>query len=166
MVGSEVRFIDFYENSGEEMSHYIGVVKKWSEDNQCIVSLVILPHDAKHRNMTSSLTRDDEWKRAGYKTKVLEVAPIEDGINLTRKVLSTAHIDGARCDRGISGLMQYKKEWDSKGQTFRNHPCHDWSSNIADSMRYACTYISEITHIEAKRSKIEYVPIAYFNQLT
>jgi hypothetical protein len=38
-------------------------------------------------------------------------------------------------DDGLKALESYRKEWDEKKATYRDHPYHDWASNGADAFR-------------------------------
>jgi hypothetical protein len=63
------------------------------------------------------------------------VQNINDGINAVRRMLATSLIDPVRCDRGLTCLRNYRKEWDEDRATFRDRPFHNWASHGADALR-------------------------------
>ena len=42
----------------------------------------------------------------------------------------------ARMTRAIDAIRQYRREYDEKGQRFKDRPLHDWTSHYADGLRY------------------------------
>ena len=84
---------------------------------------------------SQSPRRKELLSHLGIKFEVSPNLSIEDGINSVRTVFNRLWIDKVKCDRAISGLKNYKKEWDEKNKVFRNNPKHDWASHPADALR-------------------------------
>jgi hypothetical protein len=137
-VAREHRLIDYYENSGEDLAHYVKVMQErgYTYGNH------YLPHDAKQRRVQSESV-EDLLCDMGLKNIVV-VPKTEDlvlSIDETRRFLSLCWIDAEKCDRGITCLDSYRKEWNIKTGSFINHPLHNWASNGADGLRsLACGY--------------------------
>ena len=58
-----------------------------------------------------------------------------EGIEATRKILHRCWFDEDECDRGISCLENYRKQWNEKMQVYSNAPLHDEYSHGADAFR-------------------------------
>lgn len=136
-IGQEIHLIDYYENSGEPLAHYVKVI----QDKGFILGDVILPHDAQQRELQSGKSRVEALKSLGLKPIVLKPSKVEDGIEAVRAALSRCWFD-RRCSRGIEALRQYRKEtapehlWRDKATPeYRDRPVHDWASHGADAFR-------------------------------
>jgi len=137
-IGQEIHLIDYYENSGESLHHYVKVMA----DKPYIYGDDVLPHDAMQRELQSGKSRVDALKALGRRPEVLKASKIEDGIEAVRAMLSKCWFDKAKCARGIEALRQYRKEaspehlWRAKNEPeYRDRPVHDWASHGADAFR-------------------------------
>lgn len=133
LVASEVRAINYLENSGVGPDWYIRELTKlpytWGEH--------ILPHDAGVEEYTSDRTREAVIQSLGFRnTRVLPRSSIQDGINAVRMILPRMWFDREKTARGRECLINYRREWDDKRRCYSDRPYHDWSSNGADSARY------------------------------
>jgi hypothetical protein len=131
-VGQEIRFIDYYETSGEGLSHY----KKILQDKPYSYGEHWAPHDIEVRELGSGKTRKEMAKELGIIFRVAFNLKVEDGINAVRMTLNRCWFDQTKCEFGLEALKEYHKEWDDKMREFKNHPYHDWSSHAADAFRY------------------------------
>lgn len=140
-VGEEYHAIDYYENSGEGLRHYLKVLK----DKRYNYSTHYAPHDIENREFGSDAKSRKELARAGYEIEgikyslTFEVVPkasISDGIEAVREILPKCAFDEAMCEQGIKCLENYRKEWNDKLGCWRDNPLHDWSSHGADAFRY------------------------------
>ncbi|MBD1602089.1 terminase [Pseudomonas typographi] len=141
IVGEEFHVIDFYENSGEGLRHYMKVLKyrgyqygeHWG------------PHDIDNREFGSDGKTRRELAKEGYeidgqryslKFNVVPKLGIDEGIEQVREVLPSCAFDESKCEEGIAALESYRKEWDDKRGCWKDKPLHDWSSHPADGFRY------------------------------
>lgn len=132
-VGRELRWIDFYENSGEQLLHYAETVKAKKYN----YSLHFLPHDGAHENIRGQSV-SAQLTKMGLRNRVLErEADIVPGIELVRQALAYSVFDQKRCAEGLRALENYGYEWDEDRMIFKKTPRHDWASNAADAARYA-----------------------------
>ena len=139
-VGKEIRFVDYYENSGEGLTHY---AQKLREKNYYF-GRHFAPHDIAVRELSTGKSRLEIAKKLGIDFEPAERLEIEDGINAARSLFSQCWFDKEKCHRGINALKNYKKDWDEKNKVFRNNPKHDWASHGADAFRtFAVTYSTE-----------------------
>jgi hypothetical protein len=136
--GKAHHLINYYENSGEGLPHYINVLKDLRDSHGYSYGMHWGPHDLVNR----------EWLQADAKPRIevaaslgikFDVVPrIEhkpDSIEAARAFLNMCWIDEQSCDQGIRCLDNYRKEWNERLQTYHNRPLHDWSSNGADSFQ-------------------------------
>lgn len=131
-VGTEIRIIDHYEDSGQGLAHYARVLS----DKPYNYLSHILPHDARVRELGTGVSRIETLESLGVKNiHICPNIPIEDGIQAVRLALQRTYID-EDCGRLIEALRQYQRDWDEKGKTWRSRPRHDWTSHFADAARY------------------------------
>jgi hypothetical protein len=135
-VGREIRWVDYYENSGFGLEHYVEELKKRRAQHGYTFDTHYFPHDVNTSEISNGKSRFDTLVSLGITpTAVPRVANINDGINAVRRMLATSLIDPLRCDRGLKALRNYRKEWDEDRATFRDRPFHNWASHGADSFR-------------------------------
>jgi hypothetical protein len=135
-VGREIRWVDYYENSGFGLEHYVQEIQKRREQHGFRFGAHYFPHDVNNGEISNGKSRFDTLVSLGITpTAVPRVQNINDGINAVRRMLATSLIDPIRCDRGLKCLRNYRKEWDEDRATFRDRPFHNWASHGADSLR-------------------------------
>lgn len=134
-VGRELRWLEYYENSGEQLQHYVDIVKSKNYNYSNISAE--LPHDGAHGNIRGESV-SNQLTKLGVKNRVLpRESDINAGIELLRQTIQYSVFDAEKCKDGIKALESYHYEWDDNRQTFKRTPLHDWSSNGADAARYA-----------------------------
>jgi len=132
-VGGELRIIDFYENHGEGISHYV----KQIQNKPYVYGTHYMPHDAGSGSIQTGRTLQDIAYEIGLKTTILErEKDIGIGIEAVRAMLSIAFIDEQRCRHLIKCLENYHKKYNEKTQAYSESPLHDYCSHAADSIRY------------------------------
>jgi len=133
ILGAEIRVIDYLEDSGKGMSHYIQKILK----EKCYVyGRHIAPHDIEVRELTSGISRRDTAQNLGIDFEVCPKLPLNDGISAVREVLPQCWFDKEKCREGLNALKSYRKTWDETRKTYLNQPYHDWASNGSDAFRY------------------------------
>lgn len=154
----QYRFIDECADSGQDIKYYC----EWMKGRYWFDGLthVILPPDAEVRELTSGKTRAETFaeelsvNKAGEPISVdITVLPklsVNEGIELVRQVVKNLWIDIKYIDYLKSCLLNYKKEWNDKTETWRNKPEHDEFSNGADSIRYVAMGVDK--EIKARNS--------------
>ena len=164
-VGRELHMIDYYEASGESLSHYAGVIKEWGRPKSgggrgYVYADHHVPHDAKAHELGTGQTRLEVMQSLGLQPNVVIRHRVDDGIEACRNLIPKCWFDAERCKRGIHALRSYRKElliedrWYSKTQpVFKGKPLHDWSSHGADAFRTGA--MAQPTH-RGPRKPIEY----------
>jgi len=134
-VGTEVHLIDYYEASGAGLEHYVKVL----QDKGYVYDQYVFPHDIRVRELGSGKSRLETLDQLGLHADRVEIAPqllIDDGIQQVRAMLDKCWFDEKNCEKGIDALLNYQRDWDDNGQTWRMRPNHNWASHGADSFRY------------------------------
>jgi hypothetical protein len=129
----ENRIIDYYENNGEGLAHYV----KLLQGKPYTYGRHYLPHDSAVRSMNDAVSREDKLYELGLRNlfTVERTHDIEDGIEETRNYLMTCWIDKERAKRLVQALDEYRKKWNEEMQAFSSQPLHNWASNPADAFR-------------------------------
>lgn len=140
-VGGEFHVIDYYENSGEGLRHYMKILK----DKGYTYGEHWGPHDIENREFGSDAKSRKELAKEGYeidgqrysiKFNVVPRESVDTGIEAVREILPMCVFDEAKCEEGINALEGYRKEWDEKRGCWKDKPLHDWTSHGSDGFRY------------------------------
>lgn len=137
--GGWLRIVDYYENTGEGLAHYVDYLHKWREKHKIVYQRHIGPHDLSVRELGTGETRLERARQLGL---VFDVAPrlnLDDGIESVRNMLPRCQFDAIRCEKLIKSLETYRKEWDDKHGRWKDKPFHGPESHAADAVRYGAT---------------------------
>lgn len=132
-VGSEIRFIDYYENHGESIAHYAKVI----QSKPYVYGTHYFPHDAGAGSIQTGTTLQKIASDLGIKAIILDRDDLEIGIEQSRALLSICYIDQNNCKQLIKCLENYFKRYNDKMQCYSDSPVHNWASHGADAFRYA-----------------------------
>lgn len=153
-VGKEIRFIDYYETSGEGLPYYV----KYLKEKPYIYGCHHMPFDIKAKGLSTGKSRYDDALALGIRPiLIVPKLPIDDGINAVRSILPRCWFDETKCKQGISALRQYHKEYDEIRKEFKAAPYHDWSSHGSDAFRYfAVGFREHIDYSPVPKAEIEF----------
>jgi phage terminase large subunit len=140
-VGTENRFIDYYECRLVGLDHYAKVLK----ERGYFYGKHHLPHDVEVVSLSTNQSRKNTLVEMGVKP--IKVVPrvkiLNDGIEMTRRMFASCYFDKEKCSDGLKALRNYQYQFDDKYQVFRETPLHNWASNGADAFRtFGQGYIS------------------------
>lgn len=135
-IGKEFRFVDYYENSGEGLAHYVKVLK----DKPYVYGDHHLPHDVEVRELGTGKSRRDVLSDLGLRSiitvpRARDIQSVLNGIEAGRNILSQCRFDDTKCARGLMALEGYHAEYDEEKKKLDNRPAHNWTSHGADSFR-------------------------------
>jgi hypothetical protein len=139
LVGTEVRLIDYYENHGVGLDHYV----KWIKDNDYLKAEHILPHDVRVRELGTGKSRMEMLEEAGLEVKIAPRMGLDDGIQAVRRLLPRCWFNVPKVQTGLNCLRNYRRDYDEKRKIFYERPLHDWSSHGSDSFRYLALGLDE-----------------------
>lgn len=145
-IGREIRIIDYYENSGEDLAHYVKVLGRKPYD----YGAHILPHDGGFA-MLGVGGKSPKQILEGLGCRPVKICPrhrVEDGINAVRMILPRTFFDAEKCSNALKLLRLYRAKYDGKTQSLRSGAVHDHTSHCADAFRYLAMMIDNVFRIE------------------
>lgn len=133
-VGLEWHVIDYFEDRGHHIDHYLLELQRKSEDRGFIYGVHHLPHDAKNEQLGQKRSIAEQVKNDGQRqVRIIErVAKKANGINAGRTIFNECWIDRERCVDGLNRLRRYRYGVSNEGIVSRE-PLHDDNSNGADA---------------------------------
>jgi len=134
----EIRFIYYYENSGEGIKHYVQQLSQISRYFRFRYHPQghYAPHDIAVRELGTGKSRLETAASLGLYFQVVPKLPFQDGIEAVRQMLPKCYFHEEYCRQGIQALSSYSKKYDIIRKVYLSHPEHDWSSHAADAFRY------------------------------
>lgn len=141
-VGMTVRCIDYFEDSGQGLAHYVGLLnsKPYHYNRH------IAPFDINVQELGSGKSRKEIAEQLGVMFDVAPKLKRDDSINAARALISKTWFDKNRCADGIKALKNYKRDWDEELNTFSKDPIHDWSSH-GSSAFYHYAVMPELDYV-------------------
>jgi phage terminase large subunit len=134
-VGRELRWLEYYENSGEQLDFYAKVVKE--KPYNYMMHGHYLPHDGGHGNIRGDSVSKQLTDLGLSNTVLTRETDINPGLELVRQTIAYSVFDAEKCKDGIHALENYGYEWDEDRGIFKAKPRHDWTSHAADAARAA-----------------------------
>ena len=138
VIRDEIRILDYYENHGEGLPHYINVVEEKRRKNNYTYGTHFMPHDANSGSLGLGGSLAKYAYELGIKPVVLPREDIFVGIERVRKYLPRCYIDAKNCEYALKCIEGYRKTYNEKLNCYSEMPLHDYTSHCADSLRYLC----------------------------
>lgn len=129
---SKIYMIDYYENSGQGLNHYINVLKQ----KNYTYGAHYAPHDIEVREFTSGRSRLEIARELGINFQIVPNLAIADGINAGRAVFNRLYLDADKTTEFVDKISRYHKKFDDKKGIFLDRPEHDDTSHAGDVHRY------------------------------
>lgn len=130
---NEIRLVDFYENSGEGLAHYV----KMLQDKGYVYGTHTFPHDINVKELGTGQSRYQtllDLRLRNIRT-IERTKNVNDDIEAVRRLFPRFFFDEVHTHKLIEALEGYRKEWNDKTGEFMNSPLHDKYSHAADAMR-------------------------------
>jgi phage terminase large subunit len=130
LLRGEIRVIDYYEASGEDIGHYIDVLKAkpYSYGKHYV------PHDAANELLAAGgRSIVQQAMERGVPMHIVPATSQQNGIEAARLTIERCWFDSDKCRTGVEALRQYQFEFNEETKTFRSRPKHDWTSHGADA---------------------------------
>lgn len=135
-AGTEVRLIDYYENSLQDIEFYCNILKekrdtlgyRYQENGHFV------PHDAANKLLAAG-GRSIVQQAFGFgvKMRVVKATSQMNGIEAARRLIADCWFDPVGCEKGLKYLRLYQYKYDDKTRTFSSTPHHDYTSHSADA---------------------------------
>jgi hypothetical protein len=161
VVGSEIRFIDYYANRGQAIQHYIKVC----QERPYVYGKIVLPHDGLHENLNTQESIRDVLSRSLCRniTVVKRTASVQLDIDVVRPYWSRFVFDRHHCDQppnpglpsGLDSLRGYRRKWDEEKNDYSGDVVHDQYSHAADALRIGMVGWEEGLHFVGEEWQTE-----------
>tara|TARA_Y100001934_G_scaffold198632_1_gene234077 strand:+ start:44 stop:1312 length:1269 start_codon:yes stop_codon:yes gene_type:complete len=132
-VGREIHFIDYYENTGMGLDHYVKVLR----DKPYNYGRYLFPHDVSARELGTGVSRAETLQTLGITPTVMPRTNPEDRISAARMAFGRLWFDKDKCAEGLRALRAYRFEYSEKLRILKPKPLHNWASHAADSFGLA-----------------------------
>lgn len=137
--GSELRCIDYIEDSHKTLDFYVQEIEKraWRYGTDFI------PHDGASRDFKTGKSTEELLKAMGRNVVVLPRMDPEEGIKAARMVFARLFFDEAKCIRLLECLKRYRRAINQQTREPMG-PLHDEFSHGADMFRYAAMAVEQM----------------------
>lgn len=154
VIDGQPRIVDFYRPESDDLEDWV----KWLEDRG-YKGTDYVPHDAINTEWGSKRTRVETLRLLGRKPWRIPQVSVEDGRMAARQTIKAAVFDAERCQLGIDGLKQYRREWDTELMVYRQTPVKDWAEHIGSAFRYLGLAWKEVRQAQVPEKKK--LPLGY-----
>jgi phage terminase large subunit len=151
-VGSEIRIVDYMEDSHKTLDHYVGEIeaRKWQWGTD------YLPHDGAAKSLQTGMSPADILRKLKRKVHVIKVSPVETGIKAARMIFRQTYFDEEKAKRLVECLRRYRRNIPTTTDE-PSTPVHDEYSHGADAFRMLALVANKLKNDEEK-------PIEYDNR--
>jgi phage terminase large subunit len=132
--GSDLRFIDHYEASGQDLATHLN----WLREQGHGEAEQVLPHDGARSDVVMATRFEDHIRSAGFKVRTVPnqgKGAAMKRIETARRLFGRMWFDDRRCANGLKALGWYHEKKNEGG--YGVGPNHDWSSHSADAFGLA-----------------------------
>lgn len=137
-VGLEHRVLDFYQNRGHHIGHYIKAIR----ERPYVIGEVWLPHDAEQELLASELTIRQQMS-VHFDVRMVPNIRVADGIEAARGLFPRCWFDEEKTKDGLQCLRRYRYDVDPDTGQYSKQPLHDDFSHGGDAFRYFAVAMSE-----------------------
>ena len=161
-TGLQHRLIDYISGTDDDVLYYWRDLQR----KPYLYGHHYLPHDAGARRIGTARadekpkTIEDILKTAGMRNThiVPMVADKWTAIQESKLFLPMCWIDVKKCEDGINGLDNFRREWDDKAADWKNHPQHDWAMHPYDAFETLVRGINKFGCDNTKQTSVVISP--------
>lgn len=137
IVGREVVAIDYHEERGKDLRHFI----KFVNAKDYVYSRHLFPHDMNQFEWGAGATMSEQARQLGLHHAVVPKLPEAEGIESTRVLIQRMRFNEVTCRRGLQALKHYHYETEDDDDVgdkiiLKTKPHHDWSSHGCKALQY------------------------------
>lgn len=150
---SEVRIIDYIEDSQQTLAEYVTRLNQrrfsWGYD--------WLPHDGESHSVQTGKSPKEIIKALGRNVRIIPKLDVESGIKAARMMFPRVYMD-EKCSRLLDCLKRYRRAVpEATGEPGR--PVHDEYSHGADAFRGLGVVVEKLTNEEIRKPTVTpYIP--------
>lgn len=154
VVNGEVRFVDYWEETGYDAAEVAEVLELKPYDYETWW----VPHDALHHTSQSRKSIIDQFRELDAPARKVPNPDagnrVIHGVNAVRKTLRTypLRFDRRRCARGLEALRNYSRKFNADDNVLAEKAKHDEWSHGADAFRYACLCFNQ-SHLDVSMER-------------
>lgn len=150
-VASEVRVIDYIEDSHRTLDSYVADLreKKWNWGTD------FLPHDGRTKDFKTGRSSEEILRALGRNPMVLGQETIEEGIRRARMAFPRCYFDRDKTGPLINSLKRYRRQINQTTNE-PGAPLHDEHSHAADAFRYLAMSEQMMSNEEWGGGKLNY----------
>ena len=134
-----VRVIDYFEDTGEGLHHYI----KELQSRPYTYDRHLFPHDVMVRELGSGHSRYETLMNLGVRPTVVPKLTVQDGIEAVRGLIPRCYFDRGNVSEGLKHLRHYHRQFNDRTGDWKDKPNHDKSSHACDAFRYLAVGLRE-----------------------
>lgn len=142
---SELRIVDYIEDSHKKLSDYSDMLKAkpstWGK--------VWLPHDGFSKDFKTGKSAEEMMRAMGWTVARIPSMDVEGGIKAAREVFERIWFDKAKTERLVECLKRYRRNIGVKSGE-AGAPLHDEFSHGADSFRYLALCADQLSNDTSK----------------
>jgi hypothetical protein len=129
-VDGFIRAVDYYENSGQGLEHYVRVL----EGRGYRYGVHYAPHDVNVKEVGTGKSRLESAADLGLRFKAVpRIGQKMDAIESARRMMDHCQFDEVRCDEAIVHLEQYRKKWNPLQNCWSDEPAKTGDDHCADA---------------------------------
>ncbi|MEN9491844.1 MAG: Burkholderia virus Bcep22 [Pseudomonadota bacterium] len=136
------RFLWYYENSGEDLIHYVVELQRWAQEKRVIFGTHYLPHEAEHKRIGKTPDSNQSIKEMleelwpGQRFEIVpRVTNLQAGIQATRGAFASAWFDEEGTAPGVKRLSNYRKKWNKLRGCWSDEEQSDDNAHGSDAFR-------------------------------
>lgn len=129
-IGTEVRVLDYFEDSQETLPYYVDLLRQ----KPYRYGQHFAPHDIEVAEWLTPGSRKQVAADLGVHFMTVPAAAKKDeDIEATRLLIPRCAFDSVKCKQGLEGLRHYHQRQNRNTGEFTGQPEHDWSSHPSDA---------------------------------
>lgn len=149
---SEIRVIDYIEDSQKTLAEYVAILKErrwnWGKD--------WLPHDGESKDIKTGKSAQEILRSLGREPMIVPKLDVETGIKAARLVFPRCYFDAEKSKRLVDCLKRYRRSIPVSTNE-PAAPVHDEYSHGADAFRYLSLVVDKMQNEDLK-------PLVYSNK--
>jgi len=138
---SEIRIIEYIEDSHKTLDHYSAELKKKNYN----WGTVFLPHDGQHKNIQTGKSAKETMEALNWTVEITPSMSVEDGIRAARMAFGRTYFDKNNTKRLQQCMKRYRRSINQQTNE-PGAPLHDEWSHGADNYRYVAINADNMTN--------------------
>jgi len=153
-AGPELHFIDYLENSLEDLDWYVRQLQEKQRERKFVYGKHSWPHDGGHTRLGNKGKALNEIAYdLGLQVEVQPRFDIAPTITRARQIFPRCWFDAERCATLLKALRSFRYEWNEDHKIWSTQPCHDWASNASSAFRTGAMAMGDASSVSGRIAK-------------